>query len=321
MPAGLRIDYNDGTKVMEITAGLRCPAFGGRFKAGYGLNKYVDIAGFVPGSQIISMPYETVRLELNLLHTLNSITTSGSRVTQHATMSTYDSGEKASTYTFPGTVWQIFPVSQNSELGLLIRDSSDFTAITNATQSGQCVWQGKVSVPVGGWTVPSIPGYSRDNYIVFGRCNSGNTVDFDGTTVRFYKAPYGRGSAPTTSDIDIVIFASGVAPVPGDGLTIINSARQCTFSTVKRPFVFLGGMWKPSLSNVSIGNGYIPLGRYGFNVNTDGGVYTFWMYGVKMQNGKASLQGGVYLGFDRYAIFGNNQVTDLNLPILPDMYL
>ena len=174
---------------------------------------------------------------------------------------------------------------------------------------------------IGGWAVPTISGYDKNNYVVFGRCNSGNTIDFDGTTVRFYQPPSGRGHRPTTGTIDIVIFASGVTPTPGNGLTILNAAGQCTFSTVKRPFVFLGGMWKPSTSGVSIGNGYVPLGRYGFNVNTDGGVYTFWMYGIKIQNGQASVQGGVYIGFDQYAIFGNNQVTDLSLPVLPDMYL
>ena len=321
MPTGLRIDYNDGSKVMEITAGLRCPSFGGRFPNGYGLNKYVDISGYVAGSQVVVMPYETVRLETGLLHKLNSVTVSGARVTQNAVMKTFDTGERASTYTFPGSVWQIFPVGQKSGFGLFISESTDFTAITNATQSGQCIWQGTVSVPLGGWAVPTISGYNKNNYVVFGRCNSGNTIDFDGTTIRFYQPPSGRGHRPTTGTIDIVIFASGVVPTPGNGLTILNAAGQCTFSTVKRPFVFLGGMWKPSTAGVSIGNGYVPLGRYGFNVNTDGGVYTFWMYGIRIQNGQASVQGGVYVGFDQYAIFGNNQVTDLNLPVLPDMYL
>lgn len=322
MPSGLLIDLNDGGKPMEITAGLRCPSFGGRFTPGTQQNKFVDVAGYVSGSQIVPMLYETTRLDsFGNLHKLNSLTISGGRVTQNSTMKRLDTSERESTYTFPGSVWQIFPISQRASQGLLISNSSDFTSISTATQSGQCIWKGTVNVGTGGWATPTISGYSRDQYVVFGRCNSGNTIDFDGYTVRFYQPPSGRSSRPTTGTIDIVIFASGRAPVPGPGLNIFNADGQCTFSTTKRPLVYLGGMWSPSTGGANIGNGYVPLGRFGFNINTNNGAYTFWMYGMRILNNVASVQGGVYLGFDEVAIFGNNQVTSMSLPVLPDMYV
>ncbi|CZV25725.1 MULTISPECIES: DUF6453 family protein [Enterobacter] len=219
--------------------------------------------------------------------------------------------ERESTYTFPGSLWQIFPSGQRSGVGLLISNSTDFTSITNATHSGQCIWKGTVNVPTGGWAVPTIAGYDKSKYIVFGRCNSGNTVDFDGNTVRFFSPPSTNDDAPTTGTIDIVIFASGVAPQPGTGLNIFNAAGACTFSTTRRPFVYLNQLWTPSKNTVSIGSGYVPLGRFGLVAHEVNGMYVYRMFGIKIQNGSASVQGGKYLGRERYAIFGNDTVSAL----------
>ena len=76
-----------------------------------------------------------------------------------------------------------------------------------------------------------------------------------------------------------------------------------------------------STSAVNIGNGYVPLGRFGLMVHTVNGMYVYRMFGIKIQNGNASVQGGKYLGREQYAIFGNNTVTSLSLPVLPDMYV
>ncbi|MCC8233287.1 DUF6453 family protein, partial [Enterobacter mori] len=110
--------------------------------------------------------------------------------------------------------------------------------------------KGTVNVPTGGWAVPTIAGYDKSKYIVFGRCNSGNTIDFDGNTVRFFSPPTTNDDAPATGTIDIAIFASGVAPQAGIGLNIFNDAGACTFSTTKRPFVYLNQLWSPSKSAV-----------------------------------------------------------------------
>lgn len=247
---------------MEITAGLRCPSFGASFDSGYQKAKYVDIADYVSGAQVLFIPHATAYVDAGLWHKMNSISISGGRVTQISRMQSLGISERDSTYTFPGSVWQIFPSGQRSGVGLLISDSTDFTSITNATQSGQCIWKGTVSVPTGGWAVPTIAGYDKSKYVVFGRCNSGNTIDFDGNTVRFFSPPSTNDDAPATGTIDIVIFASGVAPQPGTGLNIFNAAGACTFSTTKRPFVYLNQLWTPSTSAVSIGNGYVPLGTF-----------------------------------------------------------
>lgn len=321
MPSGLLIDLNDGGKPMEITAGLRCPSFGAIFNAGYQKPKYVDISEYITGAQVLFIPYATSYMDSGLLHKLNSVTISGSRVTQNSTMKALDISERESTYTFPGSVWQIFPAGQRNGVGLLISDSTDFTSITNATQSGQCIWKGTVNVPTGGWAVPTIAGYDKSKYIVFGRCDSGNTVDFDGNTVRFFNPPSTNDDSPGTGTIDIVIFASGVTPQPGTGLNIFNAAGTCTFSTTKRPFVYLNKLWSPSTSAVSVDGGYVPLGRFGLMVHMVNNIYIYRLFGIKMQNGNVSVQGGKYLGREQYAIFGNNTVTPLTLPVLPDMYV
>ncbi|MEG9846826.1 DUF6453 family protein, partial [Enterobacter hormaechei] len=142
MPRGLLIDLNDGGKRMEITAGLRCPSFGANFDSGYQKAKYADVAGYVSGAQVLFIPHATAYLDSGLLHKMNSVTISGGRVTQNSTMKDVSISERESTYTFPGSIWQIFPPGQRKGEGLLIDDSTDFLAITNATQSGQCIWKG-----------------------------------------------------------------------------------------------------------------------------------------------------------------------------------
>jgi hypothetical protein len=138
------------------------------FDSGYQKAKYADIAGYVSGAQVLFIPHATAYLDSGLLHKMNSVTISGGRVTQNSTMKDNSISERESTYTFPGSLWQIFPTGQRSGVGLLISDSTDFTSITNATQSGQCIWKGTVNVPTGGWAVPTIAGYDKSKYIVLG---------------------------------------------------------------------------------------------------------------------------------------------------------
>lgn len=322
MPSGLLIDLNDGGKAMEITSGLRCPSFGGSFDSGYQKNKYVDIQGFVSGSQVVPLLHSTVYLDSGLMHNMNSITISGGRVTQNSRMRAQDISERDSTYTFPGSVWQIFPVNQSSNTGLLISNSTDFTSITSATQSGQCIYMSRVNIPTGGWSLPTVPGYDRSRYIVFARWDSSDTLDFDGNTIRFFAPPRnGQSDQPRSGSADVVIFSSGVAPTPGLGLNMFNPSGQCTFSTTRRPMVYLNGLWTPSTNNVNIGRGYVPIGRFGLYNYEYRGNYFFSIRGIRMQGGNVSCQDGKYIGFANYAQFGNNVVGGLSLPVLPDMYL
>ena len=158
MPSGLLIDLNDGGKPMEITAGLRCPSYGGTFDSGYQKNKYVDIAGYVSGSQVVPIITQTAYYDAGLLHRMISVSVSGGRVTQNNRMKAIDISERDSTYTFSGSAWQIYPVGQKANNGLLISDSTDFTSITSATQSGQCIYMATVNVGTGGWAIPTISG-------------------------------------------------------------------------------------------------------------------------------------------------------------------
>ena len=63
--------------------------------------------------------------------------------------------------------------------------------------------------------------------------------------------------------VDVVIFAGGVSPVAANpGFNIYNAAGQCTFSTARRPFVYLGTNFVPSTTAQTVpGGGYVPVGR------------------------------------------------------------
>ena len=73
--------------------------------------------------------------------------------------------------------------------------------------------------------------------------------------------------------VDVVIFAGGVSPVAANpGFNIYNAAGQCTFSTARRPFVYLGTNFVPSTTAQTVpGGGYVPVGRFGLRVPSYGG--------------------------------------------------
>ncbi|MGU0056605.1 DUF6453 family protein [Enterobacter hormaechei] len=83
----------------------------------------------------------------------------------------------------PGSIWQIFPPGQRKEKACLLMTvptSCDY----QCHESGQCIWKGTVNVPTGGWAVP----IQRIRQVQISSlvAESGNTVDFDGNTVRFF---------------------------------------------------------------------------------------------------------------------------------------
>lgn len=263
MPSGLLLAPNDGGPRMEITAGLRCPSYSLSIPDTWDVNQYT-LPNYVAGSQIVMMPKSCVyslNRGTNLIASiavLDSITVSGGTVTQNVWWS--DNWGRAKS--FPATVWQILPAS--SGRGLLIQNSTDFMAITDNTMVGQCVWRGTVTIN-GAWTTPAITGLSRDQYLVFAKWDAPNVViDYDGVTIRVLAERDGDDVAASAT-LQIAIFASGIAPVPGRGLNMINAAGKCVFSTTKRPFVYRNATWAPNWNGTDIGNTMIMLGRFGYD--------------------------------------------------------
>ncbi|HAT7512194.1 TPA: hypothetical protein JAV90_004994, partial [Enterobacter asburiae] len=164
MPKGLRITYDDGGPAMEITAGLRCPSFCQNVSEAWDVNQYT-INQRIDGSQIVVIPRNTVyklNRGTNLIPTIgmfDGYTVSGNTIT----MNTWWSDNWNQKKTFDASIWQILPAS--SGRGLLIKDSTDFLSITDATMSGYCVWRGTVTF-TGSWATPTT-NISRDRYMVF----------------------------------------------------------------------------------------------------------------------------------------------------------
>lgn len=319
MPSGLLLAPNDGGPRMEITAGLRCPSYSLSIPDTWDVNQYT-LPNYVAGSQIVMMPKSCVyslNRGTNLIASiavLDSITVSGGTVTQNVWWS--DNWGRAKS--FPATVWQILPAS--SGRGLLIQNSTDFMAITDNTMVGQCVWRGTVTIN-GAWTTPTITGLSRDQYLVFAKWDAPNVViDYDGATIRVLAERDGNDVAASAT-LQIAIFASGIAPVPGRGLNMINAAGKCVFSTTKRPFVYRNATWVPNWNGTDIGNTMIMLGRFGYDSSLAGG-WDWLKYAGLVRTGNVVRcgKGKVSSSWtDKYPVTGR-RLTSIAVPCIDAMY-
>jgi hypothetical protein len=321
MPQGLYIDLNDGRPPMAITAGMRCPSY--CMTTTTSNANPVSVSGYKSGSQVLFIPRQSVFSYFDSggglmprIDILNSVTFSGGSMTHRMWSNRkYNETERV----FPGSVWQIFPVSSGNR-GMLIQNSTDFTTITDGTVVGQCVYAAEITVN-GSWNTPTISGFNRERYFVFARWNaSGVVVDFDGFTIRVLRDWAGDDVSASVS-MTVVIFASGVAPTPGRGLNIIASNGQCVFSTTRRPFVYSGSTYTPSFSSTNIGNRLVLLGRYGITNTENGGWAWLKFAGLVMQSNSVRLGGGaVQNSWTSDGGFVDNRATSLTVPLIDNIY-
>lgn len=304
---------------MEITAGLRVPSFALEAPEAWDVNTYT-IPNYVSGSQVVVMPKNTVyqlTRGTNLVPTigmLNSVSVSGSSVTFH----TWWSDNWGRAKTFNSNIYQILPAS--SGRGLFIANSTDFTAIGNASMVGFCVWRGRITVS-GSWATPST-NIARSRYQVFARWDApGVTIEFDGSNILAYRDTGSDGDQAATVTMDVAIFASGVAPTPGPGINIFNPAGQCVFSLTKRPFVYDGFTFTPSWSSVNIGDRMVMLGRYGYYSNTNNGwAYIKWA-GLIMSGGSVVCgRGKIVATWDGNYSVNGQRLTQIAVPCVANMY-
>lgn len=317
MPSGLRIDLNDGGPVMEITAGMRCPSFCQQVAAAWDVNQYT-IANYVPGSQVVVLPRNTVfsmYRGASLIPTIgmfSGYSVSGSTIT----LNTWWSDNWGRARTFDSTFWQILPAASGQ--GLLIQDSSDFLSITDATMVGSCIWRGTITF-TGSWSTPTT-GISRDQYLVFANWSAdGVVVEFDGYTITATRELDGTDIAATVT-MTIAIFASGVAPTPGTGLNIFKNGT-CVFSTTRRPFIYLNTTYTPGWNWQDIGPRMIMLGRYGYDSRTNGGWdHLKWAGLVRSGNAVRCSRGRVVATWTaNYSVVGQ-RLTSLQIPCIEAMY-
>ncbi|MGI3451217.1 DUF6453 family protein [Citrobacter arsenatis] len=320
MPEGILIDYNDGRPAMAITAGLRAPSLCGELSINNLVPSAARIINFdiksTPGSQVIFIPKSVIDYnDVTFVPQFYYVTEFGlnnqnSAYIKYGTING-TSGNRLTS--FSGTVMEIMPASAGS-VGILVENSTDFTAIPDNARLMTAQYVGRVTVD--GYLPLPVQG------IPFGRWdNAGISVAFDGSGLVCRNIQYdGRDDLEGKVDIDLVIF-NNTPPVAGHGITMTNSAGQVTFSTQKRPFVYRNSIYL-SQDFKDIGQGFFPIIRSGMGSRFIGGYNNVRYNGIVMSGGRVRSE--------RNAVFGNYASTAGNfsfyrdvttpLPVIPNMY-
>ena len=320
MPEGILIDYNDGRPVMAITAGLRAPSFctnfSGRGTAG---NQMTISTPLTPGSQVIVVPTKPAEVqEIIDNQVFLQIPVSMASVVRNGNSGVIINGGPKFGYNLTpqdwrGTVLEILPAGTYNT-GLLVADSTDFTAISNNAKLMTCAW-------VGQWVVNGSRALPVSG-IPFARWdNGGVSVGFDGTNIIVRDTNYtGADDVTGSVTLDLVIF-NNTAPVGGDGITMTNSAGQVTFSTLKRPFIY-ERLLTVSDSNQTVGTSFTQLCFVGSNSRKIGDYDNVRFKGM-IRSG-SNIRAGLSRVVGNYYNqgFNNNFNQNIAMPILvlPPMY-
>ncbi|MGV4152544.1 DUF6453 family protein [Citrobacter freundii] len=314
MPEGILIDYNDGRPVMAITAGLRAPSFCTSF-SGWSSQfmQYPVNTPLVPGSQAIVVPtnpiyiYSFAEFDVAIM---TSVTRNGD---SGVIIGAETIGGKSLVPDWSGYVMELLPAATYNE-GLLVSNSTDFTAISNQAALMTCAYSGRITVhgsaplPVGG--------------IPFGKWDNPNvSVGFDGGNIIVRDISYtGRDDVAGTATIDLVIF-NQTAPVGGDGITMTNAAGQVTFSTLKRPFVY-DRQIQITDAFQDIGGGFCQIVYTGVQVRMIGGWGNIRTKGVVMSGGSVRSAYNKVFADRNSGSWDMTRNRNIAMPILilPNMY-
>lgn len=321
MGAGILIEYNDGRPRMEITAGLRAPSFCTNFNQRCQSDKTLTVnTPLTPGSQLIVVltnPVEVVEVfDQTLVIPDPMFVTSISRngdggITLHGADAL---GAYRGLPTWAGTIMEVLPVGSRNA-GLLVANSTDFTAISNVARLMTCRYaqrvhvNGSMPLPVGG--------------VPFARWDDPNvSVGFDGGSIIVRNAAYGGiDDVGAAVDMELVIF-NNTPPSPGTGITMTNNAGQVTFSTVNKPFVFNGTV-DLSAGWQNIGNSLIQLSYTGALIENNSGYNHVRMNGIRMAGSVVGAAKNRVIGnYSRrqFQIPNRNVVVPTPLIVLPNMY-
>lgn len=318
MPTGLHIEFADGGPDMNILAGMRGLKYVGNFGSGGSAAK--TFPDMVEGYQTYFMPYAAFRWIGNWVNgqlmLFSGYTVNGKTITQHY------GGNNTSGGSFPGTVWQIDGSAPKS--GLLISDSSDFTSIGNGSALGFCVYRGEVRIN-GSWT-PPIPA-GAVGVTVFAKFDSpGATLLYTGGAI----TSWGNNGDDTIRPVvtaKIVIFASGIAPIPQQGgLNMWNAAGECTFSSANRPFITYGKVIQLTRTNKPTGGDMVQLCSTGSGSHGQDQGNTKWVKGFGVSMGPDYVMVGwaneISKDTDWYAADETKYfIPGISVLAIPDIYV
>lgn len=321
MGAGILIDYNDGRPVMEITAGLRAPSYCTSFNQRAQSNKTLTInTPLTEGSQVVvalTRPVEVIEVFDQTLvipdpFYVTSVTRNGNSGITLRGEDAY--GAYSGLPQWAGVIMEVLPVGSRNA-GLLVANSTDFTAISNVSRLMTCRYaqrvrvNGSMPLPVGG--------------IPFARWDDGNvSVGFDGGSIIVRNASYGGiDDVAASVDMDLVIF-NNTPPSPGTGITMTNNQGQVTFSTVNKPFV-LNSVINISTGGQNIGNSLVQLSYTGALIENNSGYNHVRMNGIRMAGNVVSAARNRVIGNysrQQFQMPNRNVTVPTPLLVIPNMY-
>lgn len=318
MPKGILIDLNDGRPPMQITAGLRAPAVSGAIQAdGFPSSNSTWDFGLemTPGSTAFCLPSQAVYVddfdfipEVYFLNSFSKVSDSVGRIG----IGNFN-GSNGRLLRFYGSCFEILPASTGNQ-GILVENSTDFTAIPNnarlmsAAYVGGLQVNGAASLPVSG--------------IPFGMWDNPNvSLESDGSTIWCRDINYGgTDDVAASTYVNLVIFNNSPPPA-GPGITMSNPSGQIVFSSVRRPFV-LGGFIQINNSWQYVG-GFFPILRCGATTRVTGGYNNLRYKGVCMSGGSVRSVPGTVIGnysTQSGAQFPFDTNISMALPFTPNMY-
>lgn len=321
MGAGILIDYNDGRPVMEITAGLRAPSYCTTFDQRCQSDKTLTInTPLTPGSDLVvalTRPVEVLEVFDQTLvlpdpFYVTSVQRNGDSGIILRGADAYNAYSGLPQWA--GIIMEVLPVGSRNA-GLLVANSTDFTAISNVSRLMTCRFaqrvrvNGSMPLPVGG--------------VPFARWDDGNvSVGFDGGSIIVRNASYGGiDDVGAAVDMDLVIF-NNTPPSPGTGITMTNNQGQVTFSTVNKPFVYdrtiyIGG------GDQYIGNSLIQLSYTGALIENNGGYNHVRMNGIRMAGNNVRIAKNRVIGNysrQQFQMPGKNIAVPTPLLVIPNIY-
>lgn len=297
MGAGIRIDYMDGTRPMEITSGLVSPSFilsiAGTFRAP---SLTFNLPGRIPGSQLLVLP-TSISIYYNVARVAiyNGFVDNGNSVT--ILMRDQLTGGSVTSAVCSLLVFQ-YPLG-DSGLGIKLENCSDFTMISASSQCCRLLKRQKITFNRE-WVIPSIDGIPSHQQLIFAQWDqpgvSVSRADIPQSTnnrdalLAYPDIPNRDQNNGATVTLDLLIYGPGYLEPGNNGIRIMNGNGHCVFSTKNRPLVI--DSRKPNSFNVQPCDNMVMLcspGVYGYN---SGGYTVLQDAGYVMTNGTIKLGKG-----------------------------
>ncbi|QBH97148.1 hypothetical protein EKN56_12550 [Limnobaculum zhutongyuii] len=219
---------------------------------------------------------------------------------------------------------QIYPAGNTGSYGLMLRDATDYSAITNSGMAGVVTYSARVLIN-GTWYLPAnIPG--RGNGVIFANFTNPNvslapTSDLTGVIATDF-----NGNSATVETYIIYVSSGFSLTIPQYGFAIYNALGQATFTSAHRPLLLRGEVTIPTPNGMQwlgapagVQQMMVPVCSPGMNLvirNTNN--YFMYRTGITMNGNQCAVGNNQLLTNFTYTggIYQGWRVTSTTLPIL-----